>query len=107
MELRVDPGKLDDFAGCVGRAAEGARATLAYARTYSRVPAAGQGVLGLALEGHDALRGDVLRALDRVSGILARAAEELDAAAGYYRHTDHAVAASLDAAYGRQRGARR
>ncbi|MFI9234616.1 type VII secretion target [Streptomyces cinnamoneus] len=103
MELRVDSGQLEAFARQIYRGAEDSREVLNYAGKFTHITARQNGLFALAVDGHDGLRHEVLQALKHLSGILTESSEELRAAAAYYRRTDHAVAASLDAGYARER----
>ncbi|MEU4212028.1 type VII secretion target [Streptomyces sp. NPDC026206] len=103
MELRVDSAQLEDFARQVYRGAEDSREVLNYARKFTHISGEQMGLFAIAVEGHDGLRNGVLQALQRLSGILTESSEELRSAAAYYRRTDHAVAAVLDAGYPRER----
>ncbi|MFI9200910.1 hypothetical protein [Streptomyces sp. NPDC053048] len=103
MALEVDTGQLEQFSRQVGRGAEDAGEMLEYARRRTRLTLWQTGLMADVIGQHTAVRGDVLRALERLTGILRNSSAELRASASYYRHTDRAVAAEFDAARPRVR----
>lgn len=99
VDLRVDPGQLEAFARQIGRAAEDSREVLGRTRDFTRISARNEGLMGSAIGHHTELRSGVLQALHRLSEILLCSSEELQESAAYYRRTDRAVAAAMDAVY--------
>ncbi|GHG71421.1 hypothetical protein [Streptomyces griseocarneus] len=98
MGLQVDTGRLEQFSRQVGRGAEDAGELLLYARMFTHVPAEEKGLMADVTGYHGVVRGEVLSALQRLTGILRHSSDELRASASYYRHTDRDVAADFDAA---------
>lgn len=99
MDLRVSSADLEGFARLVRRAADDVAEARAYTAKYGAVDVAEQGLLTRIITLHGDLEGVVTESLGRLQAILAGSAGELHKAAGYYRATDLARAAELDAVY--------
>ncbi|MGK5628710.1 hypothetical protein [Streptomyces sp. URMC 123] len=95
----MEPSDLASYARQVRRAADDAQDALSYVRKFTAISPAETGLLWRPFEMHDGLRDGVTHMLKRLDRILSASANELAASARYYRETDSATAASLDAAY--------
>lgn len=97
MYLRVTPSHLEGFARQVSRAADDAAEACGYVRKHASIKPMEQGLLTRMFDLHGHLAGTVTDTLARLQEILAASSSELGKAAHYYRVTDVAEAAKMDA----------
>lgn len=95
MTLVVEPTALSGFARQVDRATGDAVEIRSYFHRYADAGTGGE-IFSLAKPSHEHAVRVIDATLNRLICLLETSAPELNAAAGYYRTTDRAVAASLD-----------
>ncbi|MEU6098276.1 type VII secretion target [Streptomyces sp. NPDC047079] len=99
MGFDVHADDLDGYAAQVGRAAEDFQHAGRYAQQYGHVAFSDEGLIALLSGAHSSVLERVSAALTKAESVLRAAEKELSKSAKYYRETDHANAASLDATY--------
>ncbi|GAA3068773.1 hypothetical protein FHS39_001996 [Streptomyces olivoverticillatus] len=99
MDLRVTAGDLESFARLVRRAADDTTEARAYVGKHGAIGFFDQGLFTRLIDLHGELEETVTQTLRRLQELLAASADEVVEAARYYRRTDLAEAAKMDAVY--------
>lgn len=97
MPLKVEPNDLKDYGEMVNRAGEDAREGRDYLNRHGDIPSGSQGLFTRPFDFHGTLKADVERVLSRLHSLLDASSKELARSARYYRETDLAEAARMDA----------
>ncbi|MDQ0990936.1 hypothetical protein [Streptomyces sp. V3I7] len=97
MGFKVVPDDLEAYGKMIDRAGQDALQGKAYLNRHSEISTQDQGLFTRPFDFHDSLRADVADVFDRLHSLLDASSRELVRSAGYYRDTDQAEAAKVDA----------
>ncbi|MET8679862.1 type VII secretion target [Streptomyces sp. NPDC004647] len=99
MDFDVEHKDLDAFAEQIRRAAEDLEQAKRYCAEHSNIAVSNEGLISMCLTTHTATVQQVTNALKKTQEIVRSSGREMAASAKYYRETDEANAAKVDATY--------